>query len=68
VSRYQKGKNQEGETDLDLLEQETVRDSEWQWHLLGYMQRRLKSDNTDCSKIDHTEYFTKSVETLAADI
>jgi len=30
VSRYQKGK-----TNLDFTE---ARDSEWQWHLLGYMQ------------------------------
>ena len=30
VSRYQKG-----ETNLDFTE---ARDSEWQWHQLGYMQ------------------------------
>jgi len=30
VSRYQKGK-----TNLDFTE---ARDSEWQWHQLGYMQ------------------------------
>jgi len=30
VSRYQKGYNQSGFTG--------ARDSEWQWHLLGYMQ------------------------------
>ena len=30
VSRYQKG-----ETNLDFIE---ARDSEWQWHQLGYMQ------------------------------
>jgi len=30
VSRYQKGK-----TNLDFIE---ARDSEWQWHLLEYMQ------------------------------
>jgi len=34
VSRYQKGKTRQVKTNLDLLEQE----SEWQWHLLGYMQ------------------------------
>ena len=39
VSRYQKGK-----TNLDFTE---ARDSEWQWHLLGYMQvcTLLQSDN-----------------------
>jgi len=31
VSRYQK----KGKTDLDFTE---ARDSEWQWHQLGYMQ------------------------------
>ena len=31
VSRYQEGYNQSGFTG--------ARDSEWQWHLLGYMQR-----------------------------
>ena len=42
VSRYQKGKTKKVTTNLDLLEQE----SEWQWHLLGYMQRLLPS--TSC--------------------
>jgi len=39
VSRYQKGK-----TNLDSTE---ARDSEWQWHQLGYMQVRtsLQTDN-----------------------
>ena len=39
VSRYQKGK-----TNLDFTE---VRDSEWQWHQLGYMQVciSLQTDN-----------------------
>ena len=39
VSRYQKGK-----TNLDFTE---ARDSEWQWHPLGYMQvcTLLQSDN-----------------------
>jgi len=41
VSRYQKGKNREGKTNLDLLEQE----SEWQWHLLGHMQICTQTDN-----------------------
>jgi len=39
VSRYQKGK-----TNLDFT---SARDSEWQWHLLGYMQvcTSLQTDN-----------------------
>jgi len=39
VSRYQKGK-----TNLDFTE---ARDSEWQWHQLGYMQvfTLLQRDN-----------------------
>jgi len=39
VSRYQKGK-----TNLDFSE---ARDSEWQWHQLGYMQvcTLLQTDN-----------------------
>ena len=39
VSRYQKGK-----TNLDFTE---ARDSEWQWHQLGYMQvcTSLQTDN-----------------------
>jgi len=39
VSKYQKGK-----TDLDFTE---ARDSEWQWHELGYMQvsTSLQTDN-----------------------
>jgi len=39
VSRYQKGK-----TNLDFTEE---RDSEWQWHKLGYMQvcTSLQTDN-----------------------
>jgi len=39
VSRYQKGK-----TNLDFT---TARDSEWQWHQLGYMQvcTSLQTDN-----------------------
>jgi len=39
VSRYEKGK-----TNLDFTE---ARDSEWQWHPLGYMQvcTSLESDN-----------------------
>jgi len=39
VSRYQKGK-----TNLDFSE---ARDSEWQWHQLGYMQVciSLQTDN-----------------------
>ena len=31
VSRYQKGKNQEGKTNLDILEQEIVSDSGICW-------------------------------------
>jgi len=31
VSRYQKGKNQEGETNLDLLEQEIVSGNDTSW-------------------------------------
>jgi len=39
MSQYQKG-----ETNLDFTE---ARDSEWQWHQLGYMQvcTSLQSDN-----------------------
>jgi len=39
VSRYQKGK-----TNLDFTQ---ARDSEWQWHQLGYMQvcTSLQTDN-----------------------
>jgi len=39
MSRYQKGKN-----NLDFTE---ARDSEWQWHQLGYMQvcTSLQTDN-----------------------
>jgi len=39
VSQYQKG-----ETNLDFTEE---RDSEWQWHQLGYMQActSLQTDN-----------------------
>jgi len=39
VGQYQKGK-----TNLDFTE---ARDSEWQWHLLGYMQvcTSLQTDN-----------------------
>ena len=42
VSRYQKGK-----TNLDFTE---ARDSEWQWHQLGYMQVciLLQTDNHSC--------------------
>jgi len=36
VSRYQKGK-----TNLDFTE---ARDSEWQWHQLGYMRLHLAPD------------------------
>ena len=42
VSRYQKGKTRKVITNLDLLEQE----SEWQWHLLGYMQVCTSSQTT----------------------
>jgi len=35
VSRYQKGKTRKG-----------ARDSEWQWHLLGYMQVCTSSQTT----------------------
>ena len=42
VSRYQKGKTRKVKTNLDLLEQE----SEWQWHLLGYMQVCTSSQTT----------------------
>jgi len=43
VSRYQKGK-----TNLDFTE---ARDSEWQWHQLGYMQVciSLQTDNHACT-------------------
>ena len=40
VSRYQKGKTRKGNWFTG------ARDSEWQWHLLGYMQRLLPS--TSC--------------------
>jgi len=45
VGRYQKGKN-----NLDFTE---ARDSEWQWHQLGYMQVciLLQTDN-------HAKFFT----------
>ena len=42
VSRYQKGKTRKVKTNLDLLEQE----SEWQWHLLSYMQVCASSQTT----------------------
>ena len=42
VSRYQKGKTRKVKTNLDLLQQ----DSEWQWHLLGYMQVCTSSQTT----------------------
>jgi len=44
VSRYQKGKNQSG------FFTET-RDSEWQWHHLGYMQvsPSFQTDNRACT-------------------
>ena len=47
VSRYQKGK-----TNLDFTE---ARDSEWQWHQLGYMQvcTLLQTDTTPA-----TQFFT----------
>ena len=35
VSRYQKGKTKKVKTNSGFTE---ARDSEWQWHLLGYMQ------------------------------
>jgi len=35
VSRYQKGKNQEGK---NLSGFTGARDSEWQWHQMGHMQ------------------------------
>jgi len=43
VSQYQKG-----ETNLDFTE---ARDSEWQWHQLGYMQvcTLLYVDNYTCT-------------------
>jgi len=46
VRRYQKGK-----TNLDFTE---ARDSEWQWHQLGYMQvcTSLQTDNPT------TQFFT----------
>jgi len=37
VSRYQKGENQEGKANLDLLEQEIVSGSGNEWHLLRHM-------------------------------
>jgi len=43
VSRYQKGKNQEGKNQSGFT---GARDSDWQWHLLGHMQRLLPS--TSC--------------------
>jgi len=52
VSRYQKGKNQEGKTNLDLLAQ---RDSQWQWHLLGHMQDCTSSQIT--TPISHHSVF-----------
>jgi len=53
VSRSQKGK-----TNLDFTE---ARDSEWQWHQLGYMQicTLLQTDN-------HTTLFKKRPDAIPA--
>jgi len=39
VSRYQKGKNEEGKTNLDLLEQEIVSDSGISWAICKFAPR-----------------------------
>jgi len=56
VSRYQKGK-----TNLDFNE---ARDSEWQWHQLGYMQVCTLLQTTD----NHTSTpsLTNSIKALKA--
>jgi len=67
VSQYQKGK-----TNLDFAD---ARDSEWQWHQLGYMQvcNSLQADNhasTPPLSFLHAEYPschpTNSVKALKA--
>jgi len=61
VSRYQKGK-----TNLDFTE---ARDSEWQWHQLGYMQvcTSLQTDNkTSTPPLVFTGRPTNSVKALKA--
>jgi len=61
VSRYQKGK-----TNLDFTE---ARDSEWQWHQLGYMQvcTSLQTDNkTSTPPLFFTGRPTNSVKALKA--
>jgi len=52
VSRYQKGK-----TKLDFTE---ARDSEWQWHQLGYMPvcTSLQTDNHGPRQHPTTLFFT----------
>jgi len=51
VSRYQKGK-----TNLDFTE---ARDSEWQWHQLGYMQvcTSFQTDNHATRQHPATQVF-----------
>jgi len=48
VSRYQKG-----ETNLDFTE---ARDSEWQWHQLGYMQYAPCSRQTTTPAPNHSVF------------
>jgi len=43
VSRYQKGKTRKGKNQSGFT---GARDSEWQWHLLGYMQVCTSSKTT----------------------
>jgi len=43
VSRYQKGKTRKGKNQSGFT---GARDSEWQWHLLGYMQVCASSQTT----------------------
>jgi len=46
VSMHQKGKNQSGFTG--------ARNSDWQWHLLGHMQRLLPSTSCKVSPAGDT--------------
>jgi len=43
ISRYQKGKNQEGKTNLDLLEQEIVNGSGISWAMWKSKRKRKKT-------------------------
>jgi len=50
VSQYQKGK-----TNLDFTE---ARDSEWQWHQLGYMQVCISLQTDNHASTPPLKYFT----------